>query len=102
MVDTADLGTCMSAERKTADGVPAAQARAMLFSRSTLIRIVARFGLLGVLVMICTPNSLSQVGLALGAQAGERRLREVLSKGRFTRVRRAAETPFNMILEARP
>jgi SAM-dependent methyltransferase len=53
--------------------------------------------------MICTPNSLSQeVGLALGAQAGERRLREVLSKGGFTRVRRAAETPFNMILEARP
>jgi len=53
--------------------------------------------------MICTPNSLSQeVGLALGAQAGERRLRDVLSKGGFTRVRRAAETPFNMILEARP
>jgi predicted nucleotide-binding protein len=50
-----------------------------------------------------TPASLSQeVGLALGAQAGERRLRDVLSKGGFTRVRRAAETPFNMILEARP
>ena len=42
----------MSAERKTADGVPAAQARATLFSRSTLIRIVARFGLLGVLVLL--------------------------------------------------
>ena len=53
--------------------------------------------------MICTPNSLSQeVGLALGAQAGERRLREVLSEGGFTRIRRATETPFNMILEARP
>jgi FkbM family methyltransferase len=53
--------------------------------------------------MICTPHSLSQeVGLALGAQAGERRLREVLTKGGFTRVRRATETPFNMILEARP
>jgi ubiquinone/menaquinone biosynthesis C-methylase UbiE len=53
--------------------------------------------------MICTPNSLSQeVGLALGAQAGERRLREVLSNSGFTHVRRAAETPFNMILEARP
>jgi hypothetical protein len=52
---------------------------------------------------ICTPASLSQeVGLALGAQAGERRLREVLLKGGFTRCRRAAETPFNMILEARP
>jgi hypothetical protein len=53
--------------------------------------------------MVCTPNSLSQeVGLALGAQAGERRLREVASKAGFTRFRRAAETPFNLILEARP
>ena len=57
----------------------------------------------GFSTMVCTPNSLSQeVGLALGAQAGERRLREVLAKGGFTRFRRAAETPFNMILEARP
>lgn len=57
----------------------------------------------GFSTMICTPNSLSQeVGLALGAQAGERRLREVVSKGGFTRFRRAAETPFNLILEARP
>ena len=57
----------------------------------------------GFSAMICTPGSLSQeVGLALGAQAGERRLRDVLSKGGFTRLRRAAETPFNMILEARP
>src|SRR6478672_4269477 len=57
----------------------------------------------GFSTMVCTPTSLSQeVGLALGAQAGERRLREVLSKGGFTRFRRATETPFNMILEARP
>ena len=57
----------------------------------------------GFSTMICTPASPSQeVGLALGAQAGERRLREVLSKAGFTRFRRAAETPFNMILEARP
>ena len=57
----------------------------------------------GFSTMICTPNSLSQeVGLALGAQAGERRLKDVLSKAGFTRVRRAAETPVNMILEARP
>lgn len=57
----------------------------------------------GFSTMICTPGSLSQeVGLALGAQAGERRLRAVLSEGGFTRIRRAAETPFNMILEARP
>jgi SAM-dependent methyltransferase len=53
--------------------------------------------------MICTPASLSQeVGLALGAQAGEARLREVLGEAGFSRVRRAAETPFNLVLEARP
>jgi hypothetical protein len=53
--------------------------------------------------MICVPTSLSQeVGAALGAQAGEAKLREVISKGSFTRIRRATETPFNMILEARP
>jgi ubiquinone/menaquinone biosynthesis C-methylase UbiE len=53
--------------------------------------------------MICVPTSLAQeVGTALGAQAGETKLREVISKGGFTRIRRATETPFNMILEARP
>jgi len=53
--------------------------------------------------MICTPASLAQeVGLALGAQAGEGRLREVITQGGFTRFRRATETPFNMVLEARP
>ena len=53
--------------------------------------------------MICTPASLSQeVGLGLGAQAGEARLREVVTSGGFTRFRRATETPFNLILEARP
>ena len=53
--------------------------------------------------MICVPTSLSQeVGAALGAQAGQAKLQEVISKGGFTRVRRATETPFNMILEARP
>jgi SAM-dependent methyltransferase len=53
--------------------------------------------------MICVPTSLSQeVGAALGAQAGEAKLREVISRGGFTHVRRATETPFNMILEARP
>jgi hypothetical protein len=52
---------------------------------------------------ICTPNSLSQeVGLGLGAQAGEGRLREVFEAAGFTRFRRAAETPLNLILEARP
>ena len=53
--------------------------------------------------LVCTPASRAQeVGLALGAQAGERRLREVLTAGGFTRLRRAAETPFNLVLEARP
>jgi 2-polyprenyl-3-methyl-5-hydroxy-6-metoxy-1,4-benzoquinol methylase len=52
--------------------------------------------------MICTPASKAQeVGLALGAQAGEARLREVIAAGGFSRLRRAAQTPFNMILEAR-
>jgi SAM-dependent methyltransferase len=53
--------------------------------------------------LLCTPASLSQeVGLALGAQAGETRLREVVTAGGLTRFRRAAQTPFNLILEARP
>jgi len=51
---------------------------------------------------ICTPNSLSQeVGLGLGAQAGEGRLRAVFEEAGFKRFRRATETPFNLILEAR-
>ncbi len=51
---------------------------------------------------ICTPNSLSQdVGLGLGAQAGEEKLTAVLIDAGFTAVRRAAETPFNLIMEAR-
>jgi SAM-dependent methyltransferase len=56
----------------------------------------------GASTAICTPASLSQeVGLALGAQAGEARLSDVLREGGFTRVRRATETPFNLVLEAR-
>ncbi len=57
----------------------------------------------GASTLICTPASLAQdVGLALGAQAGEARLRAVTEKGGFTRFRRAAETPFNIVFEARP
>jgi SAM-dependent methyltransferase len=56
----------------------------------------------GASTVICTPASLDQeVGLALGAQAGQARLTEVLEEGGFTHVRRATETPFNLILEAR-
>jgi SAM-dependent methyltransferase len=51
---------------------------------------------------ICTPNSLSkEVGLGLGAQAGEARLRSVFQEAGFTRFRRATATPFNLISEAR-
>jgi SAM-dependent methyltransferase len=57
----------------------------------------------GASTMICTPASLDQeVGLALGAQAGEARLRDVVTKGGFGSLRRATETPFNLVLEAKP
>jgi 2-polyprenyl-3-methyl-5-hydroxy-6-metoxy-1,4-benzoquinol methylase len=53
--------------------------------------------------LICTPNALDQDGgTALGAQAGEARLREVVMRGGFTRFRRAMQTPVNLVLEARP
>ena len=53
--------------------------------------------------LICVPVSLAKRGPALGAQAGEKRLRKVIvDDGGFTRLRRAAETPFNIVLEARP
>jgi SAM-dependent methyltransferase len=53
--------------------------------------------------LICTPASMAQeVGAALGAQAGEERIRGVVESAGFTRFRRAAETPFNLIFEARP
>jgi len=52
--------------------------------------------------LVCTQASLAQeVGLALGAQAGEKRLRDVLSEAGFSRIRRATETPFNIVLEVR-
>jgi ubiquinone/menaquinone biosynthesis C-methylase UbiE len=53
--------------------------------------------------LLCTPCSRSQeVGLCLGAQAGEARIREVVSSAGFKRFRRATETPFNIVYEARP
>jgi SAM-dependent methyltransferase len=56
----------------------------------------------GASTLICTPASRSQeVGLCLGAQAGEKRLRDVVEHGGFTRFRRAAQTPFNLVFEAR-
>ncbi|HZW57283.1 MAG TPA: class I SAM-dependent methyltransferase [Nitrososphaerales archaeon] len=53
--------------------------------------------------MLCTPASISQeVGLALGAQAPESEIRKVIRSGGFTRFRRATQTPFNRVFEARP
>ncbi|MGA2882299.1 MAG: class I SAM-dependent methyltransferase [Bryobacteraceae bacterium] len=53
--------------------------------------------------MLCVPASLAQeVGTALGAQAGERRLREVVTSAGFTQFRRATQTPFNLVFEAKP
>jgi len=57
----------------------------------------------GASTMLCTPASMSQeVGLGLGAQAGESRLRKVVEEAGFTRFRRATETPFNLVFEVRP
>jgi len=57
----------------------------------------------GFSTMVCLPTSRSQeIGLALGAQAGERRLREVMEKAGFRQFRLAAQTPFNLVLEAKP
>ena len=53
--------------------------------------------------LLCTPSSRSQeVGLCLGAQSGEARIRDVVTKAGFSRFRRATETPFNIVYEARP
>jgi SAM-dependent methyltransferase len=53
--------------------------------------------------LVCVPVSLAQNGPALGAQAGEKRLREIMiDQGGFSTMRRATETPFNIVLEARP
>lgn len=53
--------------------------------------------------VFCTPNSLSQdVGLALGGQAGEAKLRDVVIQAGFSRFRKATENPFNLILEVKP
>jgi hypothetical protein len=56
----------------------------------------------GFSTLLCTPSSLSQeIGAALGAQAGEARLREVVTSTGFATLRRVAETPFNIVLEAK-
>jgi hypothetical protein len=57
----------------------------------------------GLSTLLCTPSSLAQdVGLALGAQAGEARIAQIALGAGFSRFRRVAETPFHMVFEARP
>lgn len=56
----------------------------------------------GASTMICVPASLAYQGPGLGAQAGEARIKDIVTRGGFTRFRRAAQTPFNLVLEARP
>ena len=112
-----DLVACFDCLHDMGDPVGAARrVRAMLsangtfmivepFAKDSLAENINPVGRLyySASTMICTPGSLAQeVGLALGAQAGEARLTEVLRDAGFTRVRRAAETPFNLVIEARP
>ena len=56
----------------------------------------------GASTMICVPASLNENGPALGAQAGEERIRELVKSAGFSKFRRATQTPFNLIFEARP
>ena len=82
-------------------------ARSWRWSRAQATRLEDNLNPVGRLyyagsTMICTPVSLAEeVGLALGGQAGPARLEAVLREAGFGRVRIAAETPFNIVLEAR-
>jgi hypothetical protein len=80
-------------------GVPEAYARDWLANNLTPLGR----GYYAASTLACVPSSLAQgSGTALGAQAGEATLAQVLREGGFTRVRCAAETPFNLVIEARP
>jgi len=101
-----DLGDPLAAARSAA-AVLAPGGRCMLVEPFAGDRVqdnlnpIGRF-YYGMSTLVCTPGSLSQPGRAgLGTQAGEARLREVLLRGGFGAVRRAAETPLNLVLEAR-
>jgi hypothetical protein len=52
--------------------------------------------------LVCVPNSLADNGPALGAQAGEKKIKEIVEAAEFTKFRRATQTPFNIIYEAKP
>jgi SAM-dependent methyltransferase len=101
-----DLGDPLAAARRAASAlVP--DGRCMLVEPYAGDRVEDNLNPLGRLrygfsTLVCTPGSLSQPGrAALGTLAGEARLRELLQAGGFGAVRRAAETPFNLVLEAR-
>jgi SAM-dependent methyltransferase len=101
-----DLGDPLAAARSAASAL-APDGRVMLVEPFAGDRVqdnlhpVGRF-YYAMSTLVCTPGSLSQPGrAALGTQAGEARLREVLQAGGFGDVRRAAETPLNIVLEAR-
>ncbi len=102
-----DMGDPVGAARHVRESL-AADGRLMLVEPLAQDRLEDNLNPVGRLyygasTVICTPASLAQeVGLGLGAQAGEARLRDVLTEAGFTRIRRATETPFNMVLEARP
>jgi SAM-dependent methyltransferase len=101
-----DMGDPVGAARHTARALAAGGCYMIVepFAGDSLEDNINPVGRLfyGASSLVCTPASKAQeVGLALGAQAGERRLTEVLNAAGFSHVRRATETPFNMILEAR-
>lgn len=102
-----DLGDPGSAARHARD-VLTADGTLMLVEPRASDRVEENLHPLGRLfyaasTLLCTPNALSQGGrVALGAQAGEAALREVVTGAGFSRFRRATETPFNLVLEARP
>ncbi len=102
-----DMGDPEGAARHARSAL-AADGRVMLVEPFANDRVEDNLGTVGRLYYsasstLCCAHSLSEeVGLALGAQAGEARLAEVFRKAGYSRFRRAAETPFNLILEARP
>ena len=101
-----DMGDPVGAARHVLESL-APQGAWMLVEPFAHDRIEENFNPIGRIfyaasTMICTPASLAQeVGLGLGAQAGENRLREVVTAGGFTRFRRAAQTPLNLVFEVR-
>ena len=114
---TFDLVCCFDCVHDMGDPIGSlAAARAALKANGTLMIVEPYAGdrleenltpigriFYGASTMLCTPSALAQeTGLALGAQAGEVRLREAAVEAGFSSFRRAAQTPFNLIFEARP